>query len=667
MNSPRPTAETDGSSRNEEQSSGDESSDWIDEEEEEDRQSDVRSTSGTSEYYASSPRALVPYQSGEKGRRSYGRGAYGREDYGQPRGNGLYGNPLIPFGRVYPYPQAGQSPDHYSTPSFGANQGSIPSGYPSDHIHYPRVPNMSQNQFPHLPADRMNYYPHQAPVQPGTENPVPAAETALARVPSPVPVREDPEKIRLEAEIAAFKFLEEKAQAAEKQKVAESQIRMEAEEAFHRRIEDMRLAQEEAKKELERARFEAEKAAQERLQAERKAGEDRSRRFKDFATNLEKEVRLKVEMEKMAEIAERDAKAKQNEDLERLAKSKLIQSMDEIVSLTKKRVLHDLVVDGDSMGSKERQSWLTETQNEGDAKGSVLRAEAGQLSIRRPSMQPTYASASTTSASSSSPQHAGPRQPFTYDESDFSRIEDLVGRIADAVVARLIHSPSNSILIHRPPAIAQYHRRYTQSMADLYTGTQNSIQEDMKYGSQGKSDDPLSSLLARLPQKFYKPPKPARLRGRSLRGPTGIPPSKTASNDPVCAQDESLGERPGASLLPPPPSPLSPEMALNGKRDSDISFSEVMDATQKAPIAHGGDLGLAKGGGEKWRYPHVWIEELDPSLEDISGTGNNKNVSVDKQNGGDDLQRIYTNIFHGTEEPLTRLLMDARQQTKEKG
>ncbi|KAJ4181983.1 hypothetical protein NW755_010671 [Fusarium falciforme] len=89
--------------------------------------------------------------------------------------------------------------------------------------------------------------------------------------PAPAPGKEDPEKIRLEAELTTFKAMEEEQKAAEKQKEVEAQIRKEAEEAFRRRMEAMRIAQEEAKEEIEKVKIDAIRAARERMEAERKA------------------------------------------------------------------------------------------------------------------------------------------------------------------------------------------------------------------------------------------------------------------------------------------------------------------------------------------------------------------------------------------------------------
>ncbi|VUC35069.1 unnamed protein product [Clonostachys rosea] len=91
-----------------------------------------------------------------------------------------------------------------------------------------------------------------------------------------MPPSPDPEKIRLEVELAAYKKVREIAEADEGRTELEMQIRKDAEEAFHRRMEEMRRAQEEAKKEIEKAKKAAERAARERIAAEKKAEKGRA-------------------------------------------------------------------------------------------------------------------------------------------------------------------------------------------------------------------------------------------------------------------------------------------------------------------------------------------------------------------------------------------------------
>ncbi|KAJ3459400.1 hypothetical protein MRS44_015473 [Fusarium solani] len=126
-----------------------------------------------------------------------------------------------------------------------------------------------------------------------------------AQSPRPAPGEEDLERIRLVDEIAAFKAMEEKQKAIEKQKEVEAQIRKEAEEVFRRRMEAMKIAQEEAREEIEKARIDAERAARERIEAERTT-ETKAR------ARAEEEARLMLEIELRAAEARRKADEEQS-------------------------------------------------------------------------------------------------------------------------------------------------------------------------------------------------------------------------------------------------------------------------------------------------------------------------------------------------------------------
>ncbi|KAF9766095.1 hypothetical protein IL306_001525 [Fusarium sp. DS 682] len=313
----------------------------------------------------------------------------------------------------------------------------------------------------------------------------------------------------------------------------------------------------------------------ERLRAEQEAEEERSKRFREFAVNFEKEVRLKVEMEKREEIAERDARVKQSEDLERLAKSKMLESMDEIVNLTKRRVLHDLATDGESTESKEREGWLIETKNEADAEKSVLPTEKGQLSV--PHISSRHATASTVrSASNASVKHPDTSLPsfwkgpipeapdpwgsgFESDDeatpgragtdtqrpsehkntprrsmferqqerlathrADISRIERLVEQIADAVMERLMHSRYNEVLMNRPPHTGQYYRQHVRPTANPFAAAPSPFTIARQFGNEDASTYYQVPPSCGPSRRFHNPPnlkpKPARLQGRTIKG-----------------------------------------------------------------------------------------------------------------------------------------------------
>ncbi|KAF5686274.1 hypothetical protein FCIRC_2992 [Fusarium circinatum] len=642
--SKRTTVETDDSSENNEQNSSDESGYWFDDEDEI-QPSDSASASAAPENPSTSSNARdtdLP-----KHRKL--------NDLSQGWSNtGLDGHPLVQHQYTYqgagPAPTQPQHPKYQRTERYGPHVMHENRPYPSYNLNYPTAPKMQDigvpgnvvqpSAYAYQTAKTTNYYNHQTrpPLPPRiptelsigssiSRAPLPPSSLLSYRVPS-LP-REDPEKLALLAELDKIKMMEANAKAVEEQRETEAKIRKEAEEAFHRRMEDMKLAQEEAKKEIDRARLEAEtaakarmeierqaqekraeehgramadgeKAAMERLRAEREAEEERSKRFNEFARNLEKEVRLKVEMEKRAERAEQDAKAKQSEDLERLAKLKMIQSMDEIVSLTRKRVLNDLLTDGESVGSKNRQDWLVETRNE-TMERSVLPTEKGQLSIPRPSTQRRYATVSTVRSGSNAsvklpsasptpswkrkhpeapdpwasgsesddevtPSRAGtgtqqPREANrssrpsiferqeqrTYQKGATPWIEDFVDHIADAVIERLMHSPYKEIWTHRHSHTGQYPRRHVRPSPDPFITAPNPFPSARPFCNVETLEVDETSNYTQGPppcgpsRRFYeapKPePKPEHLRGQSIRGPTSTPSIDLAGHETLSSHD----------------------------------------------------------------------------------------------------------------------------------
>ncbi|VUC26958.1 unnamed protein product [Clonostachys rosea] len=150
----------------------------------------------------------------------------------------------------------------------------------------------------------------------------PGPQLPADTVPSPVKMREtdppppDPEKLRLQAELKAFKAAQEQAKATERQRELEAQIRKDAEHAFQRRMEDMRKAQEEAKREIEKAREEAERAMRERVEAEAQAQEERRKAHAELVQKVEQDTRRRLQAELEASEEMRRREAKQREEIE---------------------------------------------------------------------------------------------------------------------------------------------------------------------------------------------------------------------------------------------------------------------------------------------------------------------------------------------------------------
>ncbi|EWG35959.1 hypothetical protein FVEG_00138 [Fusarium verticillioides 7600] len=742
--SKRTTVETDDSSATNEQNSSDESGDWFDDDDDI-QPSDSASVSaapGNPSTSSTTRNTNLPEN-------------HKLKDLSQGWSNtGLGGHPLVQH--QYTYQGAGSAPTQPQHPNYQPTEGYRPHtmhgnrSYPSYNVNYPAAPKMQDagmsgntmetNAYPYQPAKTTNYYNHQPRPSPPPRIPIaPLPPSPLHSMASPQ--REDPEKLALLAELGRIKSMEANAEALEEQRQSEAKIRKEAEEAFCRRMEEMKLAQEQAKKEIDKARLEAEKAAKERmdmerqaqerraeeharnmaeaekaaverLRAEREAEEERSKRFNEFAKNLEKEVRLKVEMEKRAELAERDAKAKQSDDLERLAKLKMIQSMDEIVSLTKKRVLSDLVTDGESVGSKDRQGWLIETRNETDAERSVLPIEKGQLSIPRPGTQPRYATVSTVrSASNASvklqgasptpswkpeapdpwasgsesddeatPSRAGtgtqqPREANrssrrsvferqeqrTYQKGDMPWIDGLVEQVADAVIERLMHSPYKQILTQPHPHTGQYSRRYIRPRPDPLIKAKNPFPSARQFSNVETLGVEEASKYAQGPppcgpsRRFYKPPKPERLRGQSVTGPTPTPSIDLPLHETQPSHDVPIpiGQRRPATLRSPQPVPpprLEDWLDSSAKFESQTGCSDVDTVTQDTSRIH--DV-MADGSDPAWNHTAPWIQDVvsEPdgrnSVQRMVGKLEKYSLNpyLADQEGGANLQKAYKYVF----------------------
>lgn len=209
-----------------------------------------------------------------------------------------------------PMPAHG-TPDPYMAPYYGASpfhsfhQNIEPQGYTP----YPQGNRYSYADMagpyrplptpaPHYPWSYMQVPPPPPPVPPPTTL---APEPNVSSPPAP-----DEEKIRLEAEIKAYKRLQEEIKADEQRQEREAQIRREAEDSFQRRLDDMQRAKQEAEKEIERARIEAERTVREKMQAERQAQLEaeleRERITGAHIRRLEAELRESQRKEAEAEI-----------------------------------------------------------------------------------------------------------------------------------------------------------------------------------------------------------------------------------------------------------------------------------------------------------------------------------------------------------------------------
>lgn len=211
-------------------------------------------------------------------------------------------NGMVPFGQQQQYGgnPFGQGPGYFNGAGRGYDMMAY-GGYYGDPAQYA------------IPASMQQY--HRPP--PAS---TPPENTSQAVTPVP---KEDPEKIRLEAELAAMKAQEEKAKQAAKQAEIEAQIRKDAEEAFKRRMEDMRIAQEEARKEIERAKEEAERAVRERIEAEKKAEAERARQQAEALQRAEENARIKFEADQKAAEERRKREEEDRKRAEEAARIRL--------------------------------------------------------------------------------------------------------------------------------------------------------------------------------------------------------------------------------------------------------------------------------------------------------------------------------------------------------
>ena len=258
-----------------------------------------------SAYYQQAQTSHAPYIAGQAAR--------GHHGYHQQQGNhvGAYMGAYPNGNQMVPYANYGAN-NPFSPMGNGSNGNNFYNGEGRgmyDMMPYQHNGFYGNPQHYGVPAHMQQFQMVPAPPVPApTEHPAQSTTPAPKEPPAPPPP--DPEKIRLEAEVAAFKKVQEEAKAAEKQREIEAQIRKDAEDNFQRRMEDMRKAQEEAQKEIERARIEAERAARERIEAERKAEDERQKAHNEAMQRAEQNARMRFE----AELKAAEERRKQEEE-----------------------------------------------------------------------------------------------------------------------------------------------------------------------------------------------------------------------------------------------------------------------------------------------------------------------------------------------------------------
>ncbi|KAF4341748.1 hypothetical protein FBEOM_4308 [Fusarium beomiforme] len=218
---------------------------------------------------------------------------------------------------------------------------------------------------------------------------------------------DDEEKIRLKAEIQAYKAFDDKMKAAEERKKREDEIRKETEIAFRAKMEEIKKAQEESRVEIERVRKEAEAAAWDKAETVRREKEAAKIHQEHQAKIMESEIRLKIEIERKAEEAEKRAREKLERDMELRLHAKMMGKVDDFMEVAKQRFLtFDML--------NSQQSVVMGMENQGQAdytKPANRRMEQQELSPSQHTSSTIYSSnrvVSETPYSSPPPQREYP-------------------------------------------------------------------------------------------------------------------------------------------------------------------------------------------------------------------------------------------------------------------
>ncbi|KAJ4135235.1 hypothetical protein NW768_004856 [Fusarium equiseti] len=227
---------------------------------------------------------------------------------------------------------------------------SIPENYPLDsqQEQTPAPSSGLNNKGPFVPDIYPQYYngvrnqqspmDYRAHYQNGSNVPAthPYAHSSFTQGARPT---DDPEKVRLRAELAAYQVTEERVKASEKQREREKQIRKEAEAELQRKMEDIQKSRDEVKKDLEKVKKEAEEDTWKRAQTAQREHEAKQAEQERQAKIMESEIRIKIEMERKTEEAEKRAREKLEHEMELRLQEKIKGKMDDFMELAKQRFL----------------------------------------------------------------------------------------------------------------------------------------------------------------------------------------------------------------------------------------------------------------------------------------------------------------------------------------
>lgn len=141
-------------------------------------------------------------------------------------------------------------------------------------------------------------------------------------------------------------------------------IRQNVEEDFKLQMETARMKEEEDRAKLELLQRKIEESIKRKMDAERQAAEDAERRTIAERSRIEKEMKERIDAENTEAARTKETEMRRIEEFARLAQEKLKQSMDEIVALTRDKILEDLgrrLPDRGGLEFTEQVPWPVET------------------------------------------------------------------------------------------------------------------------------------------------------------------------------------------------------------------------------------------------------------------------------------------------------------------
>ena len=122
----------------------------------------------------------------------------------------------------------------------------------------------------------------------------------------------------------------------------ENHVKRKVEHEFKRRIAAVKKGEEEDRMKLETLRLEVEETIRQKIGEAQQAAEEAKGKVADERARIEREVRGEIEAESRAATEAKAVEARRNDDFMKLTQEKLQQSIDEIVAMTRERLLKEV-------------------------------------------------------------------------------------------------------------------------------------------------------------------------------------------------------------------------------------------------------------------------------------------------------------------------------------